>query len=397
MMKKLMLAVAVVCTAYGCAPDDGDDSQGNGEPYSAEGIEAWGEAYQTRESGKSDQPGCNGVIVPDQSGFGGRVSLTFDDGPSASSTPKVLDILAEHDIKATFFINGVNVNSETEPLLQRILEEGHILGNHSQHHEDLKRLEFSKVEPEVEQTHQIILDAGGDPLYFRFPFGSSNCQTMDLVKSYGYRSTGWHTDSADWCFASSLGGVGYCDERTFKWVTDSMRDDMLGFVMNQVDRKNGGIVLFHDKHMNTANHLDEIITALEDADYTFVNIDDTSTYPLLNTDDLSTFPWVGSTCQEDADCEFAETGTCLGYESDGMPQGFCVNQGCEGYCQDFPGRAPTFCVDVDGTQTGSCVPKAHDFNNNCADLPGTVPTAMGRFVGSSNAPASTAEVCLPAP
>ncbi len=395
---RLTLAAALVVGAVGCVPETEDDGSGTtDEPYSSEGIDAWGEAFETRETGKSDQPGCSGVLVPDQSGFGGRVSLTFDDGPNPTSTNKVLDILAEHEIKASFFINGRRVDSQAaRDTLERIVDEGHILANHSQNHKNLRSLDLAKVESEVDRTHSIIEDAGVDPMYFRFPFGSSNCDTMDLVQSFGYRSTGWHTDSADWCFASGNGGVGYCAESTFQHVPDSLRDDMVGLVMEQVHRKNGGIVLFHDVHMNTANHLDEIIEELKAADFSFVNVDDASTYPLLNNDDLDDLPWVGSTCQEEPECDFGDGSSCNTYQSGGMTHGFCVMHGCEGYCEDFPGRAPTFCVSLDGGESGSCVSQAHERNNDCADLPGTAPTERTRYVGSSDAPASTAEVCLPA-
>lgn len=392
----LTLAAFLTVTIAGCVPETEDEGESFEEPYPSEGIEAWGQSYETRETGKSDNPGCSGVLVPDRSGFGGRVSLTFDDGPNPTTTNQVLDTLADHEIKAAFFINGRRVdNSAAQQTLKRIIDEGHILANHSQNHKNLRTLDLSRVESEVDRTHQIIEDAGIDPEYFRFPYGSSSCSTMDLVESFGYRSTGWHTDSADWCFANGRGGVGYCDPDTFAHVPNLLRDDMPGLVMEQVQRNNGGVVLFHDVHSHTANSLDQIIRNLKEEDFSFVNIDDVSTYPLLNGDDLEDLPWVGSACQEDAECEFGD-GTCNAYQTGGMTTGFCVLEGCEGYCEDFPGRAPTFCVSLDGGESGSCVSQAHDRNDNCAELPGTVPTERTRYVGSSSAPASTAEVCLPA-
>lgn len=400
MMRRRLLAgsflVAALVTSCSAADTDGEDPiEISSEPYDEAGIDAWGQAYEVRETGKGDDPGCSGVLVPDQSGFGGRVALTFDDGPEPASTTKVLDILAEHGIKATFFINGKRVDTQADrDVLARIIRDGHLLANHSQNHLNLKEQDLAKVEAEVDNTHKVIEQAGAPPTYFRFPFGSSSCSTADLVRSFGYRVTGWHTDSADWCFASSTGGVGFCDSRTFKHVPDSLRDDMVGLVLEQVQRKNGGIVLFHDVHMNTANNLDLVIRTLKEKEFVFVNVDDASTFPALNSADIEDFPWVGSLCQDTSECDFSDTANCFTYDNDGMQAGFCTSA-CEGFCDDFPGRAPTFCVSLDGGETGSCVSKAADQNQQCAALPGTQPVMAERFVGSSNAPASTATVCLP--
>lgn len=393
------LFVVLAIFALSCADDATesleDDTQSTDEPYSQEGIDAWGEAFDDLASGKSDQSGCSGVTVPDTDGFGGRVALTFDDGPVPASTNIVLDVLAEYDIKAAFFINGKRVNSDAaRQTLQRIIDDGHILANHSHNHSNLRTLDLARVESEVDQTHSIIQSVGIDPLYFRFPFGSSSCATADLVRSFGYRITGWHTDSADWCFASSRGGTGYCDPSTFQHVPDAVRDDMSELVMQQVYRKNGGILLFHDVHMHTANAIRGIIEQLIDSDYSFVNIDDIGAFPLLNNDDLGELPWVGSECQDSSTCDFADDAGCLVYDQEGAQTGFCTMP-CEGFCSDFPGRAPTFCVSLDEGETGECVSKAADQNRNCAALTGTVAVERTRFVGTSSAPRSTSTVCLP--
>lgn len=399
-MSRIHLALTALFVALplaSCGTDTPDDDVViEDEPYDSAGIEAWGEAFETRESGKDDSAGCSGVIVPDSSGFGGRIALTFDDGPEPASTNLVLDVLKLHGIKATFFINGKRVDSQADrDTLRRIVEEGHILANHSHNHSNLGTMsDLARVEDEVDRTHKIIEEAGVSPLYFRFPFGSSSCATADLVKSFGYRVTGWHNDSADWCFASSTGGVGYCDPRTFRYVPDDMRDDMVGLVLQQARQKNGGILLFHDVHMNTANHIDEIINRLQQEEFTFVNIDDVSTFPLLNNDDIGDFAWTGTVCQEPSECDFGAGSTCLNYTDGGMTHGFCTIA-CEGFCDDFPGRAPTYCVSVDGGNTGTCLSKPHETNGNCAELPGTSPQTKPRHVGSSSAPATTSTVCYP--
>lgn len=102
-------------------------------------------------------------------------------------------------------------------------------------------------------------------------------------------------------------------------------------------------------------------------------------------------PWIGSACQSDADCGFSSVGA----------QGFCFLASgtsgfcslvCDGYCPDQTGRSTTFCV-AKATGGGMCVVEAGAPNHDCADLPGTQPYEMDRFIQTSSAPAATAEVC----
>ena len=361
---------------------------------------AWEDAYEQVEMGKADSTGCSGVVVPDKSGFEKHVALTFDDGPNPETTPTVLDILAQHGIKATFFVNGMRVSSDAaRAVLQRILAEGHILGNHSQHHLNLMTQSISKVDQEVKNTHDILLAAGDTPKYFRFPFGSASCGGIDLVHNYGYTVTGWHIDTGDWCYASSAGGVGYCAPSTFQYVPDQYRGDLEGYAISEVKRKNGGIMLFHDIHQNTVNHLDSIISKLEADGFTFVRVDDTSTFPLLNGITPPPKPFVGDPCASDADCNFSEgsqQGSCYLFTPTGGSQqaGFCT-LACEGVCPDSYGKAPTFCTSLDGGQSGNCVSKQSSLNGECSKIPGTSAQTADRFIGSSSASPSSTMACLP--
>ncbi|PKN48966.1 MAG: hypothetical protein CVU63_03475, partial [Deltaproteobacteria bacterium HGW-Deltaproteobacteria-20] len=73
--------------------------------------------------------------------------------------------------------------------------------------------------------------------------------------------------------------------------------------------------------------------------------------------------------------------------------GYC-SLACNGYCPDKAGMAPTFCVSLDGN-SGQCVPKSSVENGYCADLPGTTAQSMGRYIGTSTASATSADVCVP--
>ena len=374
----VIAAVATACVVEEESHDDHDHTSDSDE---------WNDVYEQNTGGKADSLACSGVKVPDSSGFGGRVALTFDDGPNTTSTVQVLDTLRAHGIQGTFFINGSRVKGAVEKaVLARILDEGHILANHSHEHKNLRKLTIPQVDSQIERTQAIIVEAGETRRYMRFPFGSAGCAAAQHVRDGGYTITGWHVDTADWCFASGTGGVGHCAKSTFKYVPDNFRDDMAAFTLSQVRKYNGGIVLYHDIHQNTANSLEGIINSLKSEGYTFTNIDDTDTFPRLNG---LTPPFVGDSCATDTECSF-EGGTCAVNPSGG----FCT-VACEGYCPDASGKAATFCASLDGGASGSCVSKAGDLNQNCELVPGTRAQSASRFVGQSGAPASTATVCLP--
>jgi peptidoglycan/xylan/chitin deacetylase (PgdA/CDA1 family) len=374
----------IALTAAACVAEPEEEHDHDGVDISDE----WNEVYDQAADGKADSLACSGLKVPDSSGFDGLVALTFDDGPNPVTSPQVLDTLKRHGITATFFINGMRVKGNAErAVLARILAEGHILANHSHEHKNLRKLSIPAVEEQVALTQRVIDAAGETRRYFRFPFGSAGCAAAELVRNDGYTITGWHVDTADWCFASSTGGVGHCAKSTFEYVPDSYRHDMAAFTLSQVRKYNGGIVLFHDIHQNTATQLDGIIQRMQSEGYTFVNIDDLDTFPRLNG---LTPPFVGDACTGDGECAFDADASCA-LNADG---GFCTLP-CEGYCPDASGKASTFCASLDGGVTGSCVSKASDLNENCALVPGTRPQQASRFVGQSGAPASTATVCIP--
>lgn len=356
------------------------------------------EAYAQTELGKTDSGGCSGVVVPDKNGFAKRVALTFDDGPNAATTPAVLDLLAEHGIKATFFINGSRVRGEVErAILARIVAEGHILANHSQGHLNLKTVSSAKLAAEVDGTHAEIVAAGVAPRYFRFPFGSASCSGMKYVQDLGYVVTGWHVDSADWCFAKGSGG--YCAPGTFRYVPDAYRRDLAGYVMSQVRAKDGGILLFHDIHASTVRALPGLIETLEDEGYAFVNVDSEIYLPRMNGVTPPVGRFVGDACEVDVECNFASkvaSAQCHRFRPEGgdFEAGFCTLP-CEGTCPDKAGASPTFCASLDGGLTGRCVAKSHEVNQECAAIIGTMPVEADRFIGDSGASPASAEVCLP--
>ena len=357
--------------------------------HDSEEAAAFSEAFEEIASGKADDDGCSGVLTPDYNGFGKRVALTFDDGPNAATTPRVLDTLAAEGIRATFFINGSRVNDGNRDILQRIVDEGHILANHSQEHRNLAQQNLSTVRDQVSRTHEIIEDFA-TPTYFRFPYGSSTCNTASIVRDeFEQHITGWNVDSGDWCFAPD---DGHCPASRFRHVPDGFRDDMVGWTMSQIRAKDGGIVLFHDIHAYTTNSLPEVIATIRAEGFTFTNLDDLETFPGLNG---ATLPWVGDECEGDDDCRLGASGEGVCDLPEGASVPFCTME-CEGTCPDR-GNATTFCVSLDGGASGNCVLKAKASNANCDDFDHLVMDTRDRHIGGSDAAPSTAQVCVPRP
>jgi peptidoglycan/xylan/chitin deacetylase (PgdA/CDA1 family) len=332
------LAAAVCSFAAGC------------NDHVSQSSELFEAAWEENQDSKSDQNDCSGVTVSDQSGFAKRVALTFDDGPNPSTTTEIMKVLRKHQVPATFFINGRRVSSPlASEIVQDIADDPlFVLANHSFSHMNMKELTDSEVISEIERTTRIIADTGERPRYFRFPFGQSSCDTMKRVVERGYISTGWHVDSADWCFEADNG---VCTEQTFKHVPKQFREDMVGFTMSQLRTRQGGIVLFHDTLTNTASQIEDIITRMKDDGFTFVSLDDEDTFP-LHHGKRSRF--IGDECDRDDDCK-SFGGFCI--PSSEVPGGYC-SVGCESSCPDRTGFPVTRCAeapDAAGATTSLCL------------------------------------------
>ena len=193
----------------------------------------------------------------------GTIYLTFDDGPS-NNTSKILDILKQEDIKATFFL--VNFNSSYNPAVKRIYDEGHSIGIHSYTHN--YKLIYSSVSAYFDDLNKmndkIKTITGSDTKLLRFPGGSSNTISSfnkgimtTLVKEVtnaGYHYFDWNVDSSDaWSARNS--------------------NDVYNNVVNNL-KEGTNIVLMHDLSSNekTVNALEKIIKYAKEKGYTFANI-----------------------------------------------------------------------------------------------------------------------------
>lgn len=119
------------------------------------------------------------------------VALTLDDGPDPKYTPHVLDLLAEHKAKATFFLVGVNARAEPK-LVERIVAEGHSIGNHTFNHLELELLTAQQVKAEIERGQTALVASGAPkPRLFRPPKGYTDEVVGVLADAERYRTVFW--------------------------------------------------------------------------------------------------------------------------------------------------------------------------------------------------------------
>jgi peptidoglycan-N-acetylglucosamine deacetylase len=128
------------------------------------------------------------------------IALTFDDGPDAVNTPKLLDILGEHDVKATFNLVGFRAR-DVAPVVRRIADEGHTLANHSwQHLMDLGKRPEAFIRGDLTGTNNAINRAAPHTQvrFFRAPGGNFTPRLVDLSRELGMTPVYWTVDPQDW-------------------------------------------------------------------------------------------------------------------------------------------------------------------------------------------------------
>ncbi|MGA8086957.1 MAG: polysaccharide deacetylase family protein [Terracidiphilus sp.] len=128
----------------------------------------------------------------------GELALTFDDGPNPAWTPRLLDILAGHNVRATFFMVGKFAKAEPE-LARRVAEAGHLIGNHTWSHPDLSRARSANVLDELTRTNDLLAQITGKPArYFRPPFGARRPYVLKLARQLGLIPVTWNAMTNDW-------------------------------------------------------------------------------------------------------------------------------------------------------------------------------------------------------
>jgi peptidoglycan-N-acetylglucosamine deacetylase len=128
----------------------------------------------------------------------GEMAVTFDDGPNPAWTPRLLEMLASHQVRATFFLLGGYAQAEPG-LVKRIAAAGHLVGNHSWSHPDLALASRARIREELMRTRETLEQITGIPVrYFRPPYGSRRPATLAIARELGMTPVLWNAMTTDW-------------------------------------------------------------------------------------------------------------------------------------------------------------------------------------------------------
>jgi peptidoglycan/xylan/chitin deacetylase (PgdA/CDA1 family) len=127
-----------------------------------------------------------------------HLALTYDDGPNDTHTDHLLEVLARHDVKATFFLIGKFAAARPQ-LARRIADEGHLVGNHTYTHPNLLFLSRAQLRSQLSDCSKAIADAtGNQPRFFRPPFGARRPAVLQVARELGLQPVMWDITCFDW-------------------------------------------------------------------------------------------------------------------------------------------------------------------------------------------------------
>lgn len=183
------------------------------------------------------------------------IYLTFDAGYENGCTAKILDTLKEHNVQAAFFLVG-NYIQQNGDLVRRMVDEGHIVGNHTMHHYDMSKISdkesFSK---ELTDLEDLFRETTGQEMskYYRPPQGIYSESNLQMARELGYRTVFW--------------SLAYVD-----WQNDAQptKEEAFSKLLPRIHP--GAVVLLHSTSRTNAQILDELLTKWEEMGYTFGSI-----------------------------------------------------------------------------------------------------------------------------
>ena len=217
---------------------------------------SWGLSFQS-EGSTPLGPASPQILAGFDAAYLGDTSekviyLTFDAGYENGSTAKILDILKAHDVPAAFFLVG-NYIQKNADLVRRMVDEGHIVGNHTMHHYDMSKLSdkdaFSKELTDLEACFREV--TGKElPKYYRPPQGIYSEDNLRMAQELGYKTVFW--------------SLAYVD-----WMNDDQPTKEEAFSKLLPRTHSGAVVLLHSTSATNAEILEELLTKWEDMGYRF--------------------------------------------------------------------------------------------------------------------------------
>ena len=209
-----------------------------------------------------------------------QYALTFDDGPS-QNYPRLLEVLKRHHVKATFFIVGHNLETESgKQWFRQAFSDGHYMANHTYQHDDLTTLNSRQIITTIEKTRTAMLETltpdqnrqrlERSSKVLRPPFGNIDMKVDEVLKANGYTSVRWNADRYDWNMPGN-------DPDTTATILARVRQQF-DFIAKQVEKGetfNPSIMdLNHDWQPTTVDAIESLIGVVESKGYQFVTMDE---------------------------------------------------------------------------------------------------------------------------
>jgi peptidoglycan-N-acetylmuramic acid deacetylase len=221
---------------------------------------AWGLSFRTEGSSPIGPAGADELRRFDAAYLGDPtdkvIYLTFDAGYENGSTAKILDTLNKHGIPAAFFLVG-NYMEKNADLVRRMVDEGHIVGNHTMHHPDMSKLtDKASFQKELTDLEDLFRTVTGKklPKFYRPPQGLYSPENLKMAQEMGYKTVFW--------------SLAYVD-----WNNDSQPTPEYAFSKLLPRTHNGAVVLLHSTSETNAKILDALLTKWKEMGYRFESID----------------------------------------------------------------------------------------------------------------------------
>ena len=232
-----------------------------GEATVPASVDNWGLSFQTEGEAPVGNASVADLAQYDAYYLGDTskkvIYLTFDCGYENGYTEKILDALKKHQAPAAFFVVGNMI--ETAPdIICRMVEEGHIVGNHTYHHPDMSAIsEQAAFQKELDDLAALFQETTGQelPKFYRPPQGKYSEENLKQAQALGYKTILWSLAYVDW----------YVDDQP---TAEQAYAKLLPRIHD------GAIVLLHSTSKTNADILDDLLTKWEDKGYTFASLYD---------------------------------------------------------------------------------------------------------------------------
>lgn len=183
-----------------------------------------------------------------------KVYLTFDAGYEAGYMEKILEVLKQNNVKACFFITAHYLNTQPN-LVKKMIDDGHIVGNHTVNHKSMPEIDNETIKKEVMDLHTAVYDKFGYEMkYIRPPKGEFSERTLNFTNSLGYKTVMWSLAYDDWD-ESKQGREEYGKKKVIENI------------------HNGAIILLHSNSKDNSNILNDVIKEIKNLGYEFDTIE----------------------------------------------------------------------------------------------------------------------------